>query len=811
MKKIWGIFWFIAAALGGYALWDTWQLPSESRNAVWMGMSRNKLIMCGVMALLVLFCFAAALTALIKKDKNIFASGGAAGTAAFLIIYLLILGKVFLTPPVGQTAFTRSLTERLMPLAYWGFAFSVLAFIILFIRKIRRIWTYQTVSKAALFWGIFIFIAMEAALYYAVSSGTGTDPVSGTFYRQGVSLLEGQLLLPLLFLYPLFPLFTLLAPKVSKNHREKLFCALGGILIWAAAVFFWQTTPFEGHSYFAPALRLPNNNFYPASDAENYDLLAQSIMLGNGFRNGMTVVRPLYAAFLALLHWIFGNNYMALTNGQILVLALIPVLVYLTGRQLRHTAAGILAAVWVIWREVYSIRMTSLVQVSNSRLLMSDLPTLLLFLAVVLSALKWYRTDSKAVQALLCGGLAGMAMLLRTQCFVLIPAMLLLFICSGKKAADVLRAILLSVIGLVLVFGPWTAWMHFHPNTTADENRSEGQYLVNLYRKAAGETDPDAGLIDIIKNHPAEVFSAVGSHFLNNELSSLLVLPVREELPEESDRLFYEDDLFWYRENARETLKNNQILITVGLVLIAFGIISAYRLAGFAGLGPLIFHLAYNLGNAFALTSGFRFILPSDWVLVFYFGLGCAALLRFLEHILLFRPELPKDEPSGYDEEPVFGKVLTFASAAILLILVGLILPYCDSMIPKRFTEKTPGRIAAEWKATSENAAAILSQVSEDEMVFLEGRAFYPRYYNAGEGDSGGSSSVKRGGDSDRLVWMFHDKTVHVLSCEFDPEQAAELMARPVEDPIDVMIAGLPKEDYVEVLEMRVLTLGTGN
>ena len=62
--------------------------------------------------------------------------------------------------------------------------------------------------------------------------------------------------------------------------------------------------------------------------------------------------------------------------------------------------------------------------------------------------------------------------------------------------------------------------------------RSEG---VGYLRIAA--TDrlwPDAGLIDIIKNHPAEVFSAVGSHFLNNELSSLLVLPVREELPEEA-------------------------------------------------------------------------------------------------------------------------------------------------------------------------------------------------------------------------------------------------------------------------------------
>ena len=53
MKKVWGIFWFIAAILGGYALWDTWQFPSESRNAVWMGMSRNKLFLCGIMSLLV--------------------------------------------------------------------------------------------------------------------------------------------------------------------------------------------------------------------------------------------------------------------------------------------------------------------------------------------------------------------------------------------------------------------------------------------------------------------------------------------------------------------------------------------------------------------------------------------------------------------------------------------------------------------------------------------------------------------------------------------------------------------------------------
>ena len=117
MKKVWGIFWFIAAVLGGYALWDTWQFPSEIRNAVWMGMSRNKLFLCGIMALLVIFCLTAALISLINKNMTVFSSGGAAGTAAYLIIYLLILGKVFLTPPVGKTAFERSLSVRLLPLA----------------------------------------------------------------------------------------------------------------------------------------------------------------------------------------------------------------------------------------------------------------------------------------------------------------------------------------------------------------------------------------------------------------------------------------------------------------------------------------------------------------------------------------------------------------------------------------------------------------------------------------------------------------------------------------------------------------------
>ena len=39
MKRVWGIFWLIVSLIGGYALWCTRLLPSESQNAVLWGMA----------------------------------------------------------------------------------------------------------------------------------------------------------------------------------------------------------------------------------------------------------------------------------------------------------------------------------------------------------------------------------------------------------------------------------------------------------------------------------------------------------------------------------------------------------------------------------------------------------------------------------------------------------------------------------------------------------------------------------------------------------------------------------------------------
>lgn len=841
MKKVWGIFWIVIASIGSFALYKTWQLPSEAKNALLLGMSKSKLALCGGMILLVLISLTFGILSFTKKESTI-SSGKTAGSISFILLFLLTVGYMLLTPPIGKTSLERSLSERLLPFGWWSGIFILLSTFLLILQKFTKLWRYQTSSVSALIWGGVILILMSGCFYIAVTTGLGLESQSRTFYRQGVSLLEGHLLIPLFVIYLLLPVFSIFEKKIS-GKKAIAFSVAACIVIWCITVWLWQTTDFEGRSYFAPALRPPNYNFYPSSDAENYDLLAQSVLLGNGFRNGLTVVRPLYAAFLALLHFIFGNDYMLLTNGQIVVLALIPMLVFLIGKHLRHTAAGLVVSAWIIWREIYSIRVTHLVQVSNSRLLMSDLPTMLLVVLIIFCVIKWYKRGQEETRSLLCGGMVGTAMLLRTQCFVLIPDLWIVFLFSKKNKSQIMRSVLFSVIGLAIVFLPWTIWQKIHPNDTVNKDVSEDQYLVSLYRTAAEETDKSKSIFQLISEHPLEIIRSISSHFLNNEISSFLILPVRLIKPIEAEQLIYDDDLFWYRENARETIENNLPLISVYLLIVSFGVITAVRKNGFGGLIPFLFHIVYNLGNAFALTSGFRFILPVDWVIFFYFGLGAIAVFDVWNRLSLFDfrqketieiipetevldttdekiedtkvPEINTD-PLGFfpakrslPDTGTRRQVLSFTGAVLLLTLIGALLPLCEKIIPRHFSQKTSEQIKTEWIASDgQSLPANLSQYNEKELVYLEGRAFYPRFYKAGEGDSGGSSIAKRGLDYDRLVWMFHDQQVHVLCCPLTEEQVKSMTSLPFPDPIDVVVVGIPKEDYVEVLELRRIITG---
>ena len=71
----------------------------------------------------------------------------------------------------------------------------------------------------------------------------------------------------------------------------------------------------------------------------------------------------------------------------------------------------------------------------------------------------------------------------------------------------------------------------------------------------------------------------------------------------------------------------NLVLIILYLAIIAVGLGAAWRRAGWIGLLPLAVNLGYTLANGISRFSGWRYNLPVDWVIYFYFAIGAMEIL----------------------------------------------------------------------------------------------------------------------------------------------------------------------------------------
>jgi 4-amino-4-deoxy-L-arabinose transferase-like glycosyltransferase len=128
--------------------------------------------------------------------------------------------------------------------------------------------------------------------------------------------------------------------------------------------------------------------------------------------------------FLTFLHKVFGENYSGIIFGQTFLLALIPVVFYFLGKKLHSRAAGVTIALFFIFRELTSLWITSNTRVSNSKSLLTDLPTLFLLILSCYFTFRWLESRDKK-SALIAGGMFGLLMLLRTQSLLLFPFIVL--------------------------------------------------------------------------------------------------------------------------------------------------------------------------------------------------------------------------------------------------------------------------------------------------------------------------------------------------------------------------------------------------
>jgi len=328
----------------------------------------------------------------------------------------------------------------------------------------------------------------------------------------------------------------------------------------------------------------------------------------------------------------------------------------------------------------------------------------------------------------------------------------------------------------------------------------------------------------------------MANHFLNNEIDNVLLLPLRSDL-QSLPELWQPTRPFWQDWNGQPT-PGQAVLLAAYLGLLGLGLAACWRTAGWAGLLPLGINLGYNLWTGIFRSSGERFLVPVDWTATLYFAAGLVTLsgglllllsrtrqgmLDYLVTTQTLTPGAapsPRAQSSGGGGSPdslphglrpwgrVGVRVCAFLFPALIILALGASLPLAEHIFPQRYPPASRAALLAHLATTPALSqagldAATLHALSETPgALVLRGRAIYPRYYAAGEGEPLSAKTGYSDMPQPRLVFFLLGQTNSLVVLDLPPPQ------RPLFFPntADVTLIGLPRKGYIQAQAVLVET-----
>jgi hypothetical protein len=617
-------------------------------------------------------------------------------------------------------------------------------------------------------------------------------------------------------------------PQSTGNESEKAITREDWLLmagLWLLAVLIWLSQPVP-QGYFATPGRPPNYEIYPFSDGSYYGHYAQSILIGNGFMQNQVPPRPLYILFLAVAHAIAGQSYNNVIIVQTLVLAFIPVALYLLGKRLHSRPAGLMIGLLAILRELTSIQSTLFTDdTSNSKLFFADLPATLMICLFTLFVIIWLQSPSKnRLLPLISGGALGVTMLVRTQSLMLLPLVLVAAAIAygiSRWRILIIDAILLFA-GLTLAVAPWL-WRNYQITGQIMFDDPESQTSLVAGRYSLGSNTnigqyPDESnsayyyrlnqlIIQTIKSNPGSVAQFISAHFLNSEIDNVLVLPVRYNLNSLGE-LFIPKSAFWEEWNGNlSPVQAGLILLNLGVI--ALGIGASLKRYGVVGLIPLFINVSYNLSNAVGRNSGWRYLLPADWVSYFYFAIGLMEIFILLFSVINSTVQIDKvitparkitEIASIRRQFPV--RKACFTGLAILLL--GSSLPLAEKLVPKRYPSLSAKEIISEIQSQPTYKALHIDSTTLNELVsastvVINGRGIYPRYYAAGDGEPRTARTGYAPLDYQRLVFLTVGETNQLVILKTQNQPGF------FPNTADILMLGCQQSNYIQGILVSVL------
>ena len=722
-------------------------------------------------------------------------------------VWLVLLVAAFL-PPDGLGRWN-AIYDRINGLLQLTF---------LFISKIWIFWLFQkkrfasltdqsnnpAIIVAMVLGGIILLVVL-----FITITGMGIGPGTQFWGKSGIPILNWQVGAALVVMAALVLLDGHFF--ASKPTWQKDVVVI--VLFWLAAFFLWQSIP-TPVSRFVTAPYPPNYTGYPYSDAGDYALEAQAILAGNGFPYGF-LDKPLHLTFLAILSWLTGSDYARMMLAQVAVMALIPGLIYLLVSKISNRAAGITAGVLVIFMQANNLSIADRVQATNVKMAMSEPLTALLLILFCLSVVNWWKSPHKSwLHAAVSGALLGLTALVRLNTLVILPFILVVWLFAFNiRRRQTWLAALVFILFCVLGQIPWAV-----RNQVMEGNALDSYYskvlgvvfkrrinptieLIPVNKTPAPGTEQHEGnppLVEDEKTEPgswltlAEAFTRTGMH---NLVAVSLSLPasIYHQGLEETIRQPY-----WDQEWNGSFVPCGQIALALSLLAVALGFAISWKRSGVISLIPMLILLTYLLSNTISMVSGGRYIIPVDWVLPSYFGMGLAGLVTWLLRL----------EPEGETDTLKTPEDATKLWPQLVVILVIASLPTALSLlIPKQFKPADNAAVLeeihslhADWPAGF-SASDLDSLAASADGSFKTGWAMFPRWMRTGQGDTAGQGSAFSALPFDHLSFSMISDDVYPFDAVLPVDQSIE----PMPNASKVILAGCKTEAYFDAAVMIVL------
>ena len=780
--------WCTAAALESFfAVVLMVSIPRDPNNAFMLGLSTSRwILLVGLLGSLILFGFMAYN---LWRNNNMgdwfltFLTATAVRKTSFIFVVVIsffgfiVISQLFHLANVVVDPFVQGYLTRLKPYMFLVVALCIQTLLLFpLLRYGTPKWGEIFGRKILRYWFFSCLIVLVICLLITLT-GIGLTPDKIGWDAPGVPILPYQVGL-IMCLGGVFLLLTTgLLKNNNLNRKWQYIDILISLLLWVSAVGLWSREPLVP-AFFNPEPRAPNYEYYPHSDAALHDSTAQFLMIGDGFKG--VARKPLYALFLALLHGIAGQSYTKVVGIQLAVIGLFPVLLYWLGSKIHHRVSGLVAAGLIILRELNGLKLAGIIGVSNSKMLMSDLPATVFIVMISCLLVLWMRDPSKHhLLPMGIGGSLGLLMLLRPQSTFLIPAVFLLILLVFVKRPLVgLGALGLTAIGLILTLTPWlwrsyTITGKFSLNDPGQMAFLTQQYHLDpgteIMRKNPGESEADFiqrvndYLKEFVLEFPVVVAGFITSHFTHNHVGIIQTLPMSFWITQNPDSDLFpywrsQGEKLWneccsatayvdqlgYWDPKRESIQTNQLPpMVVNLLIVSLGFGVLWHQKNITGWVPLVVGLVYSLSTAVGRYSGWRLILPADWVIFLYFAMGLGQVSIWLyayftggrsPGISSVNSSDTYNDTNAFQYGSKFPAFKGISLGAVFLVL-GFVPTIVEAAVPKRYSTIPEMELMAMASVFDRSAAQ--NFLSEDKAIVLQGRAMYPRFFKAGEGEPG--------------------------------------------------------------------------